>query len=148
MLKIKFDPDNYQAAYDAASLSELSEKEKKALETCVRGYNPNVWRGKTIGEMLEQREKDRKVEESEKKMPATPPVQSSNNSSFFGGVKKVTTTEFFNGFYFNGNITNKNQYMGKTVELSAQVLEKFVTNDGVPLIVIYRNNSKRDMLYV
>ena len=46
MLKIKFDPDNYQAAYDAASLSELSEKEKKALETCVRGYNPNVWRRK------------------------------------------------------------------------------------------------------
>ncbi len=144
VLKIKFDPNNYEAAYDAVELSELTDKEKKAFEVCVRGYDPRKWAGKTIGEMLGQREADKKVEQSEKKQPATSTPQSSNSSSFLGGVKKIAAAELFNGFYLNGTI--KNQYMGKTVEFSSKVSEKFITNDGVPVIIVYNFSEKNRKL--
>ncbi len=138
ILKFKFDPNNYQAAYEAVSFSELTDTEQKAFETCVRGYDPRKWAGKTIGEMLEQREKDKKVEQTEQKprvTPSTPPTQSSNF-----GIRNVSAPELISNCINFVNPPN-NPYGNQMIAITGKVLGKGTTNDGMPFFVIYENKQ-------
>ena len=146
--KIKFDPGNYQAAYEAVGLSELSDKEKKAFETCVRGYNPNVWKGMTIGEMLDKREKDKKMEESEQKAPANPsgltkpvtPVAPPMQAAGSFGANDLLTQLSSD---YDGKM-NK-QLMNKTIKITGPVYHKDFSNDQV---VLYLGHTKKVSSYV
>ena len=117
VLKVKFDPSNYDAAYDAVEASELSDKEKKRFETCVRGYDPRIWTGKTIGEMLTLSEKYAK---GELQPPKLSQVLASNV------YKEGSADELLEALWKDrwGKRTLINELKGKALKITGRVIGK------------------------
>ena len=121
ILKFKFNSARIQATYDAVSLSPLSDKEKKAIENCIRGFDPRIWDNKTIEEMLALYEKYSKGEWKPQKIaPAVAGAYGAN--------------ELLNAFYEQKSDIEK-QLTNKTIKITGPVVHKDFQNGHVILCV-------------